>query len=303
MRIAPISAQAYLAVLALLTSYSPRQQSTGRASSSNPSALSSQDREAQKHYRVAQEAIKNNDFSTATDELRAASNLAAKNSVIWYNLAVVESKNGDPDDARLHLQKAEIIGLPKRLQADADQLDAKLEYLAKSQAKKDAFNVKLQDLPKKFTDGANCDNGGGTNPGRDWFAESSGFDIVGIQPNTRTVSIRMNDTKYNMPKIGPPHNTAAEGIVTFDLADLNPDVAIQQQPSYCENQTFVYLLVIRAKTPGAFHFKGSTSFLGTSTVTPWVDGDALALAFGKQEAASTAAALLSEVIRMSADIQ
>jgi hypothetical protein len=64
----------------------PKQAATASA------ALTPDQREAQKHYRIALEALKDNDFATAADELTAASKLAPKNALIWYNLAVVESK-------------------------------------------------------------------------------------------------------------------------------------------------------------------------------------------------------------------
>lgn len=80
------------------------------------------------------------------DELTTASTLAPRNALIWYNLAVVESKKGDPAPALEHLKKAESLGLPKNLHNDADQLEAKLSYDVKAEAKKQAFSTKLLQL-------------------------------------------------------------------------------------------------------------------------------------------------------------
>jgi hypothetical protein len=111
------------------------QQPPKKAAAAQSAPLTPQEREAQKHYRVALEAIKNNDFSTAADELKAASGLAPKNALIWYNLAVVESKKGDAKSALEHLQKAESLGLPKSMQNDADDLEAKLTYKTEIKAR------------------------------------------------------------------------------------------------------------------------------------------------------------------------
>jgi hypothetical protein len=110
------------------------QQGSKKLASAQTPALTPEEREAQKHYRIAQEALKNNDLSIAADELDQAAQLAPKNAIIWYNLAQVESKKGDSASALQHLQKAESLGLPKSVQDNAAQLDAKLSYEAKSVA-------------------------------------------------------------------------------------------------------------------------------------------------------------------------
>ncbi|MGB8099751.1 MAG: hypothetical protein WCF17_21560 [Terracidiphilus sp.] len=88
------------------------QQPPKKAASAQSSPLTPQEREAQKHYRVALEAIKNNDFSMAADELKAASEFAPRNALIWYNLAGVESKKGDTKSALEHPQETENLAVP-----------------------------------------------------------------------------------------------------------------------------------------------------------------------------------------------
>jgi Tfp pilus assembly protein PilF len=119
----PILVAAFTSTVTLLVcncaaqSTSPQQP---RTAGTTATALTPEQKEAQKHYRIALEALKNNDFSTAADELIAASKLAPKNALIWYNLAVVESKKGDSASALQHLHKAQSLGLPKSVQDDAD---------------------------------------------------------------------------------------------------------------------------------------------------------------------------------------
>jgi hypothetical protein len=107
---------------------SSSQQTPQKSASGQSATLTPQETEAQKHYRIALEAIKNNDFTTASDELKTAADLAPRNALIWYNLAVVESKKGDSKPALDHLHKATSLGLPRTLQNDADVLEAKLSY-------------------------------------------------------------------------------------------------------------------------------------------------------------------------------
>lgn len=116
----------------VLLAASPQQKTTTQTRKTPQ--LTPEEKEAQKHYRVAQEALKSNDLATAADELKTASTLAPNNALILYNLAVVESKRNDPDSALEHLHKAMSLGLPVAQQDDAEQLDAKLSYSAKRKA-------------------------------------------------------------------------------------------------------------------------------------------------------------------------
>lgn len=99
-----------------------------------PKPLSPEEKEAQMHYRIALEALKNNDLVAAQQELTQASALAPKNALIWYNLAVVESKSNDPQSAMKHLQKAIDLGMPAAMKDDANDLKAKLTYAIRKQS-------------------------------------------------------------------------------------------------------------------------------------------------------------------------
>jgi len=105
-----------------------------KPTSAHTAALTPQERQAQKHYLVAVEALKNGDLTTALQELNAAAKLAPKNALIWYNLAVVESKSGDAKTALIDVQKASDLGLPNSIQHDADELEAKLTYATRQEA-------------------------------------------------------------------------------------------------------------------------------------------------------------------------
>jgi hypothetical protein len=104
--------------------------------------LTPQEKEAQKHYLIALEALKNNDLTTALQELNAAAKLAPKNALIWYNLAVVESKSGNANAALDDVQKASNFGLPNPIQHDADELEAKLTY----ETRQAALSSKLAEI-------------------------------------------------------------------------------------------------------------------------------------------------------------
>lgn len=121
------------------------EQTPKKSTSAQSAALTPQEKEAQKHYRIALEALKNSDLDTALDELNAAARLAPRNALIWYNLAVVESKRGGFESSMEHFKKAKSLGLPKSVQNEADQLEAKLSYEMERATKK---------KPDQINDGA-----------------------------------------------------------------------------------------------------------------------------------------------------
>lgn len=59
-----------IVAFSLLAAASPQQKTTTQTRKA--SQLSPEEKEAQKHYRIAQEALKNNDLNTAADELKTA---------------------------------------------------------------------------------------------------------------------------------------------------------------------------------------------------------------------------------------
>jgi tetratricopeptide (TPR) repeat protein len=82
---------------------------------------------------VALVALKNNDLEVAADELKQAADLAPNNALVLYNLAVVQSKQGDAQAGLKNLQRALAIGLPKKEKEAAENLEADLTYAAKKQ--------------------------------------------------------------------------------------------------------------------------------------------------------------------------
>jgi hypothetical protein len=102
-------------------------QTAKRSENAQSDTLTPQEKDAQNHYRLAVEALKNDDQVTALKELRTAAALAPSNGVIWYNIAVVESKRGDSSAALVHLRKAVVLGLPKNLQSNAKSLEISLK--------------------------------------------------------------------------------------------------------------------------------------------------------------------------------
>jgi hypothetical protein len=134
MRPTGIPALAIVVGMALGAPQSFPQQPIPKAQTTPSPTPTPEQREARKHYRTALEALKNDDWDIALKELNSAAELTPKNALIWYNVAVVESKKGDPGPALEHLRKAASLGLPKGMQDDADQLEAKLSYAVQKAA-------------------------------------------------------------------------------------------------------------------------------------------------------------------------
>lgn len=294
----------------------PSEPQTPRKSvRSQPTALTPQEKEAQKHYRIALVALENNDLSTAQQELKAAADLAPGRALIWYNLAVVESKKSDPVSALNDLQKAENLGLPKSQQTDADHLEAKLTYEARKNTQKEEFVEKLNEFRTEFSKAATgrCDNGNGQN-GKGWLNESYSYaasPVTGSQNNSRMIGFIIDGTQYNMQatNVPPIRNEFRKGTAIADLADLSPDYSIQQRPSFCNDGTFVYLLSITTKNGAVIHFFGKTEVRSgypdnaNTTTTPWIDSNGIVFMFPSRESAQAAGSRMSELIRMSPDIQ
>jgi tetratricopeptide (TPR) repeat protein len=97
----------------------------------NPTTPSPPDKEARRHYLIALEALKNDDLTVALDELKQAATLAPNNALIWYNIAIVESKKGQPKSALDHLHKAQALGIPPAQSEDVEALDSHLSYQLK----------------------------------------------------------------------------------------------------------------------------------------------------------------------------
>jgi hypothetical protein len=92
--------------------------------------------DARKHYLIALEALKNNDLPIALTELNQAAALAPDNALIWYNIAIVESRKGEPKAALDHLHKAEGLGLPASRKNEVEELNATLAYQLKKEGAK-----------------------------------------------------------------------------------------------------------------------------------------------------------------------
>ena len=281
-------------------------QTPKKPTSAQTTALTPQEREAQKHYRVALEAIKNNDFSTAAGELKAASELAPKNALIWYNLAVVESKKGDSASALQHLQKAENLKLPKNLSNDADELEAKLSYEVKRESIEEAFHGKILELQQEMKKSAS-----------DQCIDDQSADIVGNEafayslasqapPRTALVGIYYNSYTFFQRPFQGIRSLYINGTATFNFADLSPDFAFTSV-MFCHSGKYRWLLTIKAKKQEGFHLAGKRhehvpplqGGTGEETETPLTDGDTLELSFSSQDSAQAAANTISELIRMS----
>ncbi len=91
-------------------------------------AQASAAQDAQYHYRVAMVALDKNDFRTAGEEMKQAIDSAPDNSLLYFNLAVIQSKDNKAMAAKRNLEKAIKLGLPEGKSDEASTLRARLAY-------------------------------------------------------------------------------------------------------------------------------------------------------------------------------
>ena len=81
-------------------------------------------KEAQAHYQAGLAALEKNDLAAAEEEMQAAARLAPKDALIFYKLAVIQSKRDEWQPALKNIDAARKLGLPKKLEDEALQLAA-----------------------------------------------------------------------------------------------------------------------------------------------------------------------------------
>ena len=79
---------------------------------------------AQRHYQAGLAALDKNDLAAAEEEMQTAAKLAPKNAMIFYKLAVIQSKRDEWQPALKNIDAARKLGLPKNLEDEALQLAA-----------------------------------------------------------------------------------------------------------------------------------------------------------------------------------
>jgi tetratricopeptide (TPR) repeat protein len=79
---------------------------------------------AQRHYQAGLAALDKNDLAAAEEEMQTAAKLAPKNALIFYKLAVIQSKRDEWQPALKNIDAARKLGLPKNLEDEALQLAA-----------------------------------------------------------------------------------------------------------------------------------------------------------------------------------
>jgi hypothetical protein len=125
-------------------------------------------------------------------------------------------------------------------------------------------------------------------------------------PRKVAILIQYYDNTYVWKPRASHQALVLVGTVTFDLADLSPDFEITQIP-ICHYGEHRWQFIIKAKKPGAIHAVGTTKELVPPATedreTAWADSDRLELNFSSQDSAQATAKILSDLIRMSLDIQ
>src|ERR1700748_758871 len=95
---------------------------------------------AQRHYQAGLAALEKNDLAAAEEEMQAAAKLAPKNALIFYKLAVIQSKRDEWQAALKNIDAARKLGLPKNLEDEAVHLAA--DVIVKQLQAKTAENNK-----------------------------------------------------------------------------------------------------------------------------------------------------------------
>ena len=108
----------------------------------------------QRHYEAGLAALEKNDLVAAEEEMQAAAKLAPKDALIFYKLAVIQSKRDEWQAGIKSLDVAQKLGLPKELQDGANELAAnmivkQLQAKVVEQNKKDAWLNQLSWLEGK----------------------------------------------------------------------------------------------------------------------------------------------------------
>ena len=73
--------------------------------------LSAQMDDAKLHFGIAEAALKKGDLGVAAEEMELAVHLDPNNAVLWYNLAVVQSKQHQITKANKTLETAFKLGI------------------------------------------------------------------------------------------------------------------------------------------------------------------------------------------------
>jgi hypothetical protein len=117
-------------------------------------------KEAQRHYKVALEALGDNNLSIAAEELGRSAALAPSNALVRYYLASVQSRQNLPGPALDNLTRAMSLGLPTKESGLAEDLLAKLQYQFKK-AEADASHATPQKLIGLYQDDSLSSSSGG----------------------------------------------------------------------------------------------------------------------------------------------
>jgi tetratricopeptide (TPR) repeat protein len=109
---------------------------------------------AQRHYQAGLAALEKNDLAAAEEEMQAAAKLAPKDALIFYKLAVIQSKRDEWRPALENIDAARKLGLPENLEDEAHRLAAdvimkQLQANAAEAKKKDEWLNQLHWLEDK----------------------------------------------------------------------------------------------------------------------------------------------------------
>ena len=91
-------------------------------------APSAGDGEVEQHYKAAILALKDENLGIAAEEMNTAATMAPENALVLYGLAVVQTRNQQPELALANIEKAVRLGLPAKTSGEAEELVASIRY-------------------------------------------------------------------------------------------------------------------------------------------------------------------------------
>jgi hypothetical protein len=287
----------WLVLAALLASY---------GQNSAP-AQTAAEREAEQHFRVAKEALRHDDFNVALEELRKSAELAPRNPLVWYNIAVIESKKDDAKSAMEHLRKALDLGIPADMEGQADELMAKLTYSGRKQE----LSEKLEELRTLMYYGYHspCSGDRGDFPSGGEGVSYEWSQVSKFEGCRATLSTERIDWHHILRGTFSELKTAKD--YQLDLGNLMSEVLITYRDDKCtgsDGEQRYPIYVVWASPPAHKWIPGHLDSLVTSAFKGHADPDThsssstvwgrIEVVFLSREQAQNAAKALSKAIEM-----
>ncbi len=222
--------------------------------------------------------------------------------MIWYNIAVVESKKGHPGPALEHLRRLKVWDSPGIWGTRPNNLMRTPPTPPRRIRRKRHFQLRSLELQKEINEGAHL---GSTSwcAGTPTVGGNYSYNLMlkGESGSSVVLKIQLDHIYYDSGGSEVIYEEA-----TLDLADFMPDVTVKEVESeYCNPKE--YDVMIKTVSSKSFHLSRNDSIIegktGRRVDTPYQgDETQLDILFPRRDLAAAAAKTLSEAIRMRTEI-